>query len=209
MQDSKQLGIALLALCLAACGPGARRATIDPRAQPAARFVVGRVEMFRDGQAQAVTKSGLGAALNPGPLATLSLQHSGSSERFQVPIENERGWFAAQLPPGTYTVAMQYYIWVFGTPVRVQVPPQLERCYLGSVEMHLFVRASAMGAWARAAGGAIPMDDIDFAVTDQSVDAASYAGTALPHCTATLTQPVLPEIPGSSRPPSSGGGGSR
>ena len=187
MQD-RRLGSALMALYFTACAAEARRATIDPRAQPTARFVVGRIEMFRDGQPQRITKSGA-AALTSGPLTTLSLRNIASGERFAIPIENEQGWFAAQLPPGTYASGMQYYIWIFDTPARIQVPSDRQRCYLGTLDVNLFVRMSALGAWARTTGGAIPIDDIDFAIADQIAAAAAYAG-ALPGCPMSLARPA-------------------
>jgi hypothetical protein len=78
--------------------------------------------------------------LTSGPLTTLSLRNIASGERFAIPIENEQGWFAAQLPPGTYASGMQYYIWIFDTPARIQVPSDRERCYLGTLDVNLFVQ---------------------------------------------------------------------
>lgn len=201
-------GAALLAVGLAACGAAARQANVDPRAHPPERFVVGRVQMFRAGEAARVTKatSGLGSLSASGPLTTLSLRDLGSGARFAIPIEDDQGWFAAQLPPGSYGVGMTYYIWFFDIPARVEVPTDPARCYLGTLGVNLFARASAAGAWARAAGGAIPPDDIDAAVADQRAAAAAYTGMALPAC---LIASAATPPDETTRPPPPDGGGSR
>ncbi len=202
------LGAALLALGLSACSAEARRATLDPRAHPAERFVVGRVLIFRAGEAARVTRatSGLASLVASGPLTTLSLRNLASNERFAIPIESEDGWFAAQLPPGSYGVGMTYYIWFFDVPARVEVPADPARCYVGTLGVNLFARSSLAGAWSRAAGGVIPKDDIEVAIADQKGAVAAYAGAALPTCL--MTSAATP--PGdATRPPPPDAGGSR
>ena len=201
-------GVALLALCLGACGAEAHRASLDPRAHPAERYVVGRVLIFRSGAPARVTRatSGLSSLSASGPLTTLSLRNLASNERFAIPIENEQGWFAAQLPGGSYGVGMTHYIWFFDVPARVEVPDDPRRCYVGSLGVNLFAHSSAGAAWARAAGGVIPKDDIDAAVADQRGAAAAYAGTALPACLMTL---AAPPAGNATRQPPPDTGGSR
>jgi hypothetical protein len=201
-------GAALLTACFVACGAAARQASVDPRAHPAERFVVGRVRIFRGGDPFRVTRptSGLGSLFAPGPLTTLTLCNLASQELFDIPIENEEGWFAAQLPAGSYAIAMRYDIWVFGVPARVEVPADPPRCYLGTLGVNLFARASVAGTWARAFGGAIPTDDIEGAVADQRDAAAAHAGMALPACLIRPEDTPANEI---RRPPPPDGGGSR
>jgi hypothetical protein len=110
------------------------------------------------------------------------LRNAAAEDHYDVPILDDQGWFAAQLPAGTYRVTMGYYIWLFGTPARIEVPAEAERCYAGTLAINLFARSSFATGWVRGSGGILPMDDIDFALLDQSNDAAAYAGTSLPLC---------------------------
>jgi hypothetical protein len=183
------LGAAVLALCVGACAD-ARPARLDPRAHPGERFVVGRILVSRSGEPAAVTKPKSGWTrlfTSTDPLTTLYFTEPVLGERFEVSIENPQGWFAAHLPPATYVMSMGYYIWLFGTPARLHVPTDPERCYVGTLAVNLFAASSLAGGWARAAGGVIPTDDIDFVVVDQSGGAAAYAGMSLPLCAMSVT----------------------
>jgi hypothetical protein len=176
----------LIALALP-CGCAAtQRVDVDPRAAAAARYVVGRVEVFRDGQQLAVVKSGFGGAVTGSALVELSLLNSATRERFSIVITDPAGWFGATLPPGNYGVGMRYYIWVFGTPARLVVPDDPQRCYVGTLGVNLFARLSVAGGWAGVAGGAVPSEDNDYRVADQRADVQGFAAAPLPACLMSL-----------------------
>lgn len=174
-----------VAVLIAACAPS-KRVDLDPRTAPADAYVVGRVEVFRDGKKLRVTHSEFGHFARRSELTELSLMNLATKERFAVAITDADGWFAAALPPGTYSVGMRYHIWLFGTPARIVVLTDVQHCYLGTLDISLFVHLSVAGGWAEVTGGAIPQQDNDYRVFDQSREATRYAGEQLPMCLLTL-----------------------
>lgn len=172
----------LLALALPCACSGSKRVDVDPHAAAAGRYVVGRVEVFRDGQQVSVVKSAFGRAVTGTALTELSFLNGATQERFGIDITDRTGWFAATLPPGTYSVGMRYAIWLFGTPARLVVPPEPQRCYIGSFGVNMFARLSVAGGWAGAVGGVIPTEDNDFRVLDQSGEMLGFTAEPLPAC---------------------------
>ncbi len=176
----------LIALALTCGCSGSKRVGVDPRAAPAEHYVVGRVEMFRDGKQLAVIKSAFGSALTGSAQTELTLLNSATQERFNIDITDRTGWFAATLPPGTYSVGMRYQIWLFGTPAQVVVPADPQRCYIGTLGVNLFARLSVAGGWVGAVGGVIPTEDNDYRVVDDSGEVHRFAPEPLPACLMSL-----------------------
>jgi hypothetical protein len=189
------LGASLLAAWIGGCAT-ARRVNVDPRVA-ADRLAVGRVRVFQYGQPVGVVKR---SWMPGGPMTSLSLRNRSSLEYFHIDIENEEGWFAAELPPGRYSVTMLYYIWMFDTGVQLEIPDDPSRCYLGTLDVALFARWSFVGAWVRGSGGPIPKDDNDVRISDERACVAGYAGADLPTCPMTIAAP--PRAAATRLPPS-------
>lgn len=178
------LRLVLLLVPLLGC---AARAPVDltPRTASSPRYVVGRLLVYRDGRPVGLTASGspLSSTLEPiGPLTALVASNLDSRQRFRIPITDERGWFAATLPPGAYALGVDHYIWAFDTPARFQVPAGDGRCYLGTLGVNLFAAPATADASTRRSGGPVAVSESAFQLLDQPAAAYRFAGRALAAC---------------------------
>lgn len=147
-----------------------------PTRPPAAPQVVGRLLVYRSGRPVSLLGSGspLTSSLYPqGPLTAVVVRNLDSRDSFRIPITDERGWFSSALPPGTYALGLDHYLWTVDTPARFQVPPGA-RCYLGTLGIGLAAKSPAPGP--------MHLADDRFALLDQPSAAQRFAGRALSAC---------------------------
>ncbi len=165
----------LLLVSLLGCAP---RVPLDPAPRTASRprAVVGRVLVYRVGRPVGLLSSGspLNSTLHPdGPLTALLAYNLDSRQQFRIPFTDERGWFAAALPPGAYALGLDHYVWTLDTPARVQIPDG-GSCYLGTLGIDLLAHSPAPGAVAAA--------ESRFTLLDQPAGAQRWAGGILRAC---------------------------
>jgi hypothetical protein len=105
-------------------------------------------------------------------LATLVVHNVDTDRKYSFLVDDESSRFEIMLPPGSYTVAFQYFKWLCETPATFDVPDAGRGYYIGTLRVDLFSRRSLRGWMARFFGGTIPKTDSDFVVLDEWETAA-------------------------------------
>jgi hypothetical protein len=170
-EGSTLRAVALILLLLgSACSPqrrGSTPAEID--VPPGRSLVFGRIQLYKGGQPLHVgpaERPMFGWIEGARPLTTLTFRNLDTNDIYHVEIERDDGWFETTLPPGLYGVGLRYYIYLSGSPVRLDVSEAAARCYIGTLHVNFFAHQSAGGAWATTFGGVVFEADTDFSVSN-------------------------------------------